>query len=80
MDIGGMMTKRYRVFGFQTRVSVNKYGAALFALFSFFVEGSSAIGAASAIISHSPFRHIFGFGKSSSLRARAGAAIIDECD
>jgi hypothetical protein len=80
MIIGEMMTKRYRVFGFQIRASVNKYGAALFALFSFFVEGSSAIGAASAIISHSPFRPIFGFGKSPSLRARAGTAVVDECD
>jgi hypothetical protein len=59
---------------------LNKYGAALFALLSFFVEGSSAIGAASAIISCSPFGHIFGFGKSTSLRARAGSAIIDESD
>jgi hypothetical protein len=75
-----MRATRYRVFGFQVRVSVNKYGAALFALLSFFVEGSSAISAAPAIISRSPVRHIFGFGKSPSLRARAGAAIIDECD
>jgi hypothetical protein len=70
----------WRVLGFQASVSVDKYGAALFALFSFFVEGPSSISAASAIISHSPFRHIFGFGKSPSLRARTGAAIIDERD
>jgi hypothetical protein len=65
-----MRARHYRVFGFQVRALLNKYGAALFALLSFFVEG----------ISRSPFGHIFGFGKSTSLRARAGSAIIDESD
>jgi hypothetical protein len=37
MISGGMMTMRYRAFDFQIRASVNKYGAALFALLSFFV-------------------------------------------
>jgi hypothetical protein len=66
--------------GFQVRASFNKYGAALFALLSFFVEGPSAIGTASAIIPHSSFGQILVFKKTSSLRARAGAAIIDEGD
>lgn len=59
---------------------LNKYGAALFALLSFFVEGPSAIDTASAIIPHSSFGQILVFKKTSSLRARAGAAIIDEGD
>jgi len=59
---------------------IDKYGTALFALLSFFVEGSSAISTASAIILHSPFGHIFGSGKTPSLRTRAGAAVIDKCD
>jgi hypothetical protein len=69
-----------RLFGFQASVSVNKYGATLLALLSFFVEGPSAVSAASAIISHPPFGIIFAFGEMSSLRARAGASIIDKCD
>jgi hypothetical protein len=75
-----MRARHFRVFGFQARVLINKYGAALFAPLPFFVEGSSAIGAASAIISRSPFGHMFVFGKMPSFRTRAGAAIIDECD
>jgi hypothetical protein len=69
-----------RVFGFQASASVNKYGAALFTLLSFFVEGPSAIGTASAIIPQSSFGHILVFKKTPSLRARAGAAVIDEGD
>jgi hypothetical protein len=68
------------MYGFQIRASVNKYGAALFALFSFFVEGPSAISTASAIIPHSSFGHILVFRETPSLRARAGAAVIDEGD
>jgi hypothetical protein len=47
------MIKLFRVFGFLIKASIDKYGAALFALISFFVQGSSAISAASAIISKS---------------------------
>jgi hypothetical protein len=62
------------------KASIDKYGAALFALISFLVQGSSAISAASAIISHSSFGHIFDFVKVPPFRARAGAAVINECD
>ena len=55
-----LQMSRINASGFQVGLSVNKYGASLFAPFSFFVEGSSSIGAASAIISHSPFRHMSG--------------------
>ena len=75
-----MMIQQHPVDGFQVRVSVNKYGAALFALLSFFVEGPSAISTASAIIPQSSFGHILVFRKTPSLRARAGAAVIDVGD
>ena len=80
IDRDEMMALRGRVCGFKVSVSVNKYGAALFALLSFFVEDSSAISTASAIIPRSSFGHIFVFRKTPSLRTRSSAAVIDEGD
>ena len=75
-----MMIKLFRVFGFLIKASIDKYGTALFAFLPFYIQESSAISAASAIISRSSFGHIFDFEKVPPFRARAGAAVINECD
>jgi hypothetical protein len=68
------------MFGFQAKASIDKYGTPLFALISFFVQGSSAISTASAIISRSSFVHIFVLIQMPSLSTRTGAPVIDERD
>jgi hypothetical protein len=59
---------------------IDKYRSALSAPFSFFVQKSSAISTASAIISLSSFGHMFGFRKASPFSTRAATAVIDQCN
>ena len=59
---------------------IDKYVATLSAPLSFFIQKSSAISTASAIISPSPFGHMFGFRRASPFSTRAGTAVIDECN
>ena len=66
--------------GYPVRVSLDKYGSSLFALFPFFIQGPSAIGTASAIISCSSFGNRFSFGPAPSFRTRTCAAVINECN
>ena len=58
----------------------DKYGAAFFAFASFFIEHSSPIGAASAIVSNSSFGLIAAFVRVSPFSAGACASVVDECD
>lgn len=80
IDRSQMLAWRNGAYGLEERVLVNKYGAALFALLSFFVKGPSAISTASAIISHSSFGHVFAFSETPSFRTRSGTAVIDKGD
>jgi hypothetical protein len=58
----------------------DKYGTPFFAFCSFFIEGSSSVSAASAIVSNSSFRLILDFVRASPLGAGACTAVVDEGD
>jgi hypothetical protein len=72
--------KAYQRLALPQKALFGKYGAALFALPSFFVERSSPVSAASAIVSNSPFGLISTFVSTSPFSAGACAAVVDECN
>jgi len=58
----------------------DKYGTPFFAFCPFFIEGSSPVSAASAIVANSSFRLILVFVRASPLGAGTCAAVVDEGD
>lgn len=62
------------------KVLFDKYGTPFFAFCSFFIEGSSPVSAASAIVSNSSFGLILDFVRAAPLGAGACAAVVDEGD
>jgi len=75
-----MIFNGYQRLALPQKALFDKYGAAFFAFASFFIEHSSPIGAASAIVSNSSFALISAFVRASPFGAGACAAVVDECN